>query len=309
MGGVDSKQVTDVAQSVMSEKISNILQENETNSTITISADQDCNVSFGAGSIVQCTDPPGTPVCDQTTDMEVTIINEITQKTTNNIKTLLEQESNVDSEMTQEILAELGGPKVDTEQMNNIMSNVKTSIEDNITQMNLQNMASNISLNQNGQLSIGRGVIYTGPCTIKQDISATIISQSISGSIMSNTAVSDAIQKATTETSSTQDVTSAGPSLFDIGGGLIALLVLLFIMKSFLKPFIILVILGGIGFTIWYFVFRDKDEEDEEDEEDEDNEKEDEEDEEDEGDEDEGDEVVEEKEEGYCIRCNKRVRF
>lgn len=247
--GANTSQLTKIANSILNESVTNILQRNEANSTFSIQAGQSANLVI-KNSTVNCTDNPSTPLIQQTMTGEITIATSITQQSTSDIKTLFDNASDSNSEQFQKVLSEtLGGIGTTTEQNTDISNAIKNVIKTNVTQENLTSIVQNFSFNQAGNVEI-INTQYTGPCSFNQNLALHLQASSIIGNVVSAIANNQTVNEVVSKVTQKQEVELKGLAdiVRSVGDAVSS------VFASLTAPMIIAIIAGAIllfmGFPI-----------------------------------------------------------
>jgi hypothetical protein len=239
--GANTSSTSSLANSILNESVTNILQRNETNSTFSVQAGQSVNFVI-KNSTVTCTDSPTTPLIQQTMTGEITIATSVTQQATSDIKTLFNNVADANSSQFQKLISEtLGGIGTTTEQNTLISNAAKNVINTSVTQENLTSIVQNFSFTQSGNVEIS-DTTYSGPCSFNQNLALHLQASSIIGNIMQAIATNETVNELVAVSSQTQEVQLKGLSdiISSIGNAVSS------ILTSLSAPFIIAVIAGAI---------------------------------------------------------------
>lgn len=198
MGAEQSTEsATKIVNQIMNESVTNVLQKNKNNITTDIKAGQTARFLV-EGSDIECTN--GVALINQEMKGSMTIASNISQETTTELKTLLENAASSNSDQMNKMMTEfLGGmSKMDAKTKSDIENKIKSVITTNITVDNVNEILNRISAQQNGDVVI-KNSKFRGVCTINQNMALSIQANNILGNIvktvMDNKAVSGIINE------------------------------------------------------------------------------------------------------------------
>lgn len=247
MGNVES--LSKITNSVMNESVTNILQRNSVNISTNIQSGQTAKFNV-VGSNVECTD--NQPLITQTLSANISMVDQVTSQTSNELKTLFQQAADSTSDQFQKVIQELGGGiGIEQSQQQNISNNIKNVIDTTVTQENLTDVARTVSVTQDGNVNIV-GSNYRGPCAVSQNLALSMQASAIIGMLMKNVAENQAItdiintasQKQTAELKGLSDiVASIGDAVAKIAISSMAPIIALAVGALIVLP----VLGGGFG--------------------------------------------------------------
>ena len=193
---------------MLNKSLTNILQRNEINVSTDIRSGQTARYEI-INSTVQCTDSGG-GLINQQIASNIQIVDKVTAESAAEIKNLLKQAANTNSEQFQKIVQELGGGLgMVTTQQQDLSTTATNIIETAITQESLTNMARSVSLTQDGNVRIS-GSTYEGPCALSQDLVLSLQASSIINSVMATIANNETITDIVTKSTQRQEVEMKG---------------------------------------------------------------------------------------------------
>jgi len=250
MGAAESSQIIDIANSVYSEYITNILNQNTNNSTFNFGASQQINLIIGPEGRMECDGGGATGLINQSITGDITVVNEITQDTTTQIATLLDSQSETGIQQYQELMTELGGllgTYMNTENQTEITNAIHNIVQQNITQTTLNEIVQRFQIDQSANVTI-LGVV-SGECSINQNMMINIYSTAIIRNIVNNVIENVTETETTTDVEQSQTITVKGLSdlVSSIGDAVSGLLTAAIIPLVIVGIIVLAIGLGGAG--------------------------------------------------------------
>lgn len=200
MGQATSTQVTDIANNILNESVTNILNKSATTVNTTATNIQGASFKVGKDGDVTCTDTGGGGLINQKLVGTFKFVTEVTDSSAQELKNEFQSSMNSSSEQFQKIMTELGGilgTSIDTDSQTLISNEIQNVIETNVTNEKLTEIMNTLKITQSGDVEFNGK--YTGPCAINQDLlvemqAGTIVSN-LAETVASNAVVNDIVTK------------------------------------------------------------------------------------------------------------------
>jgi hypothetical protein len=202
--------LTKISNDVLNKSMTDILQRNATNVSTNLQSGQSAKFTV-LNSVVECV-PSDTSLINQSIQTNISMVDQITQETSSEIKNLLKNAADSTSTQFQKITQELGGGLgLNAKQEQDISTKIQNIIETSVTQENLTSSAKSVSITQSGDVLIS-GTTYKGPCSITQDLALSMQASAIIGNVMKAVSENQAVTEIVTTATQKQEVELKGLS-------------------------------------------------------------------------------------------------